>query len=38
MQTFFLLLALSEPSPLALIITGVLSLGSLTIFLHHKLG
>jgi hypothetical protein len=38
MQTFFLLLAMSEPSPLALVITGAISLGSLTIFLHHKLG
>ncbi|MEY2544036.1 MAG: hypothetical protein QOE81_1497 [Verrucomicrobiota bacterium] len=38
MHTSYLLLLMSEPSPLALIITGVLSLGSLTIFLHHKLG
>ena len=38
MQTFLLLLAMSEPSPLTLMITGAISLGSLTIFLHHKLG
>jgi hypothetical protein len=38
MQTFLLLLAMSEPSPLALVITGAISLGSLTIFLRHKLG
>jgi hypothetical protein len=38
MHTSFLLLLMSEPSPLALMITGALSLGSLTIFLRHKLG
>ena len=38
MQTLFLFLALSEPSPRALIITGALSLGSLAVFLRHKFG
>jgi len=38
MQTFLLSLAFSEPSPLALMITGAISLGLLAIFLHHKLG
>src|SRR2546422_333680 len=38
MQTFLLFLAFSEPSPLALMITGAISLGLLAIFLHHKLG
>jgi hypothetical protein len=38
MQTFLLFLAMSEPSPRALIVAGVISLGLLAIFLHHKLG
>jgi energy-coupling factor transporter transmembrane protein EcfT len=38
MHTSFLLLVISEPSPLTLMITGAISLASLTIFLHHKLG
>ena len=38
MQTFLLFLAMPEPSPLALIITGAISLGLLAIFLRHKLG
>ena len=38
MQTFLMFLAISEPSPRALIVAGVLSLGALAIFLHHKLG
>ena len=38
MQTFLLFLAIAEPSPRALIITGAISLGSLAIFLRHKLG
>jgi hypothetical protein len=38
MHAFILSLVMSEPSPLALMITGAISLGSLTIFLHHKLG
>jgi len=38
MQTFLLFLAMPEPSPRALIITGAISLGSLAIFLRHKLG
>jgi len=29
---------MSEPSPLALMITGAIYLGLLTIFLRHKLG
>jgi hypothetical protein len=38
MQTFLLFLAMSEPSPLALMVTGAVSLSLLTIFLRHKLG
>ena len=38
MQTFLLFLAMTEPSPGALIITGAISLGLLAIFLRHKLG
>jgi hypothetical protein len=38
MQTFLLFLALSDPSPRALMIMGAVSLGSLAIFLRHKLG
>jgi hypothetical protein len=38
MQTLLLLLAMLEPSPLALMVTGVISLGLLAIFLRHKLG
>ena len=38
MQTFLLFLALTDPSPRALIIVGALSLGSLAVFLRHKLG
>ena len=38
MQTFLLFLAMPEPSPCALIITGAISLGLLAIFLRHKLG
>ena len=38
MQTFLLFLAMTEPSPRALIITGGISLGLLAIFLRHKLG
>lgn len=38
MQTFLILLAMPEPSPRALIVTGALSLASLAIFLRHKLG
>jgi len=38
MQTFLLSLAISEPSPRLLMITGAVSLVSLTIFLRHKLG
>jgi len=38
MQTFLLFLAMTEPSPRALIITGAISLGLLAIFLRHKLG
>jgi hypothetical protein len=38
MQTFLLFLAMPEPSPCALMITGVISLGLLAIFLRHKLG
>jgi hypothetical protein len=37
MHTSFLLLVMSEPSPLTLMITGAISLGLLTIFLRHKL-
>ena len=38
MHPFLLLLAMSEPSPRALIVTGAISLGLLAIFLRHKLG
>jgi hypothetical protein len=38
MQTSLLFLALSDPSPRALMIMGAISLGSLAIFLRHKLG
>jgi len=38
MQTFLLFLALTDPSPRALMIIGAISLGSLAIFLRHKLG
>ncbi|MEY2555931.1 MAG: hypothetical protein QOJ36_1012 [Verrucomicrobiota bacterium] len=38
MHTFFSHLVISEPTPLTLMIMGAISLGSLTIFLHHKLG
>jgi hypothetical protein len=38
MHTSFLLLVMSEPSPLTLMITGAINLGLLTIFLRHKLG
>jgi hypothetical protein len=38
MHTFLLSFVMSEPSPLALMITGSISLGLLTIFLRHKLG
>ena len=38
MQTFLFFLALSEPSPGALMVAGALSLGSLAIFLRHKFG
>ena len=38
MQTLFLFLALSEPSPGVLMIVGAISLGLLAIFLRHKLG
>jgi len=38
MQTFLLSLALSDPSPRVLLITGAISLGLLALFLRHKLG
>jgi hypothetical protein len=38
MQTFLLSLALSDPSPRVLLITGAISLGLLAVFLRHKLG
>jgi len=38
MQTFLLFLAMTEPSPRTLTITGAISLGLLAIFLRHKLG
>jgi len=38
MHTFLLLLAMSEPSPRALMVAGAISLGLLAIFLRHKLG
>lgn len=38
MQTFLLFLAMTEPSPRALMIMGAISLGLLAICLRHKLG
>ena len=38
MQTFLLFLAISEPSPGALLFVGATSLGLLAIFLRYKLG
>ena len=38
MQTFLLFLAMAEPCPRTLIISGAISLGLLAIFLRHKLG
>ena len=38
MQTFLILLAMTEPSLRSLIVAGALSLTSLAIFLRHKLG
>jgi hypothetical protein len=38
MQTFLFFLAMSEPSPRVLMLTGAISLGLLAIFLRHKLG
>jgi len=38
MQTLLFFFAMSEPSPLALMITGAISLGLLAIFLRHRLG
>ena len=38
MQTLLMSLAMTEPSPRALIIAGVLILGLLAIFLRRKLG
>jgi len=38
MQTFLLFLTTTEPSPLALMITGAISLGLLTIYLRQKIG
>jgi hypothetical protein len=38
MQTFLLFLAMSELSPLALMVTGAISLVLLAVFLRHKLG
>jgi len=38
MQTFLLFLAISEPSPRTLMITGAISLALLAIFLRHQLG
>ena len=38
MQTFLIFLAMTEPSPRALIAAGVLILGLLAIFLRRKLG
>jgi hypothetical protein len=37
-QTIFWFLTIIEPSPGALIVAGVISLGFLAIFLRHKLG
>lgn len=38
MQTFLFLMALPDPSPRALLITGAISLGLLALFLRHKFG
>jgi hypothetical protein len=38
MQTFLLFLAMTEPSPRALMLVGAISLSLLAIFLRHKLG
>jgi hypothetical protein len=38
MQTFLIFLTITEPSPRALIVAGVLILGLLAIFLRRKLG
>ena len=38
MQTLLLSLSISEPSPLALMVTGAISLLLLAIFLRRKLG
>jgi hypothetical protein len=38
MQTFLLSLAISEPSPRLLMVTGAISLVWLAISLRHKLG
>jgi hypothetical protein len=38
MQTFLFSLAISEPSPRILIITGAINLVLLAMFLRHKLG
>jgi hypothetical protein len=38
MQTLLFFFAMSEPSPLALMITAAISLGLLAVFLGHKLG
>jgi hypothetical protein len=38
MQTFLLFLATPDFSPRALIVIGSISLGSLAVFLRHKLG
>jgi len=38
MQTFLFLLAVPDPSPRALLITGAISLGLLAVFLRRKLG
>lgn len=37
-QTIFWFLAIVEPSPGVLMIIGAISMGSLAIFLRHKLG
>ena len=38
MQTFLYILAFADASPGVLMLLAALSLGSLTIFLRHKLG
>jgi hypothetical protein len=38
MQALLLFLAMSEPSPRALMVAGTISLGLLAMFLRHKLG